>query len=582
MKYKLLVLVVLVSLTTGVSAAEVEVTTQQDWNQGDYSGTSAERNDNSGDLGLGYRNGTSSDSLIGYWRLDRSISGSGGTVLDYSGNGNDGAARNGVNTGVQGVFSTDAMKFDGESSVVEIRDSESLSITGEITISAWMKSVGKRTVTIESTTDNIEDVYLDGKLLWTDEAWQNRHTGTFELDPGRHVLAYKAKNNGGPASLVASVKDSSGNILFRTKDDGTWNYVNGTPESGWQQKGFNDSNWGSLVKTGDMGDQPWDYISGWEDSDADWIWWYPNADDTGSEETIYVRKEFTLGGEISKKGSYGITSNSGFINHNFTGTMSTDSSGWNLVTLTYDGSIQRLYKNGGLVAEKQLDETIKTNSKSLTIGREGTIDEVRIYNRSLSNSEIRKLYLEGKPFHGNYTRKVHRSEEEIWGKIEINSNIPTNTEASAVFKSLDGNENILGREKVGLQDGFNNYSIDIPISKDFEIVLEGNSSDPTDTWKVANFSVYTSEFCDYRGPKNECVMNSTRQLEAQTYDVDSIFKSRSTAVFEAFSGISILNISNSSRLSGTWKGGFDIRSTPVTIEPGASFKPENGRIIVGE
>lgn len=42
-----------------------------DWNKGDYNGTSASRKDNSGDLGIGYRNGNSEDSLVGYWRLER-------------------------------------------------------------------------------------------------------------------------------------------------------------------------------------------------------------------------------------------------------------------------------------------------------------------------------------------------------------------------------------------------------------------------------------------------------------------------------------------------------------------------------
>jgi hypothetical protein len=83
-----------------------------DWNQeGEFNATSASRKDNSGNLGLGYRNGTPDDSLVGYWRMDRNVAGDGGTVKDYSGYGNDGTTQNNVNTGVQGVFGSSASEF---------------------------------------------------------------------------------------------------------------------------------------------------------------------------------------------------------------------------------------------------------------------------------------------------------------------------------------------------------------------------------------------------------------------------------------------------------------------------------------
>lgn len=53
MKAGISVFVALLFLISGASAAEVEVFTQQEWNQGNFSGTSAGRNDNSGNLGLG-------------------------------------------------------------------------------------------------------------------------------------------------------------------------------------------------------------------------------------------------------------------------------------------------------------------------------------------------------------------------------------------------------------------------------------------------------------------------------------------------------------------------------------------------
>jgi glucose/arabinose dehydrogenase/chitodextrinase len=69
---------------------------------------------------------------------------------------------------------------------------------------------------------------------------------------------------------------------------------------------------------------------------------------------------------------------------------------WTHVALTYDGSLLRLYVNGNLVASQPASGTIQTNSSPLRIGGNvpygeffgGLIDEVRIYNRALSQAEI--------------------------------------------------------------------------------------------------------------------------------------------------------------------------------------------------
>ena len=90
------------------------------------------------------------------------------------------------------------------------------------------------------------------------------------------------------------------------------------------------------------------------------------------------------------------------------------------------------------------------------------------------------------------------------------------------------------------------------------------------------------DFCNFRGPVGECVMNQTNELSNQQYNVSSVFESRSNAVFEAFDGVATLNLSNSSRISGLWKGSFDIIADRPRIRSGASFRPQNGRIVIGE
>ena len=60
---------------------------------------------------------------------------------------------------------------------------------------------------------------------------------------------------------------------------------------------------------------------------------------------------------------------------------------------TYDGRITRIYMNGKLNETKTV--TLDTGNSKLAIGGGnfgGVIDDVRVYNRALSDSEIRELY----------------------------------------------------------------------------------------------------------------------------------------------------------------------------------------------
>ncbi|MFL5877789.1 MAG: LamG domain-containing protein, partial [Solirubrobacteraceae bacterium] len=69
---------------------------------------------------------------------------------------------------------------------------------------------------------------------------------------------------------------------------------------------------------------------------------------------------------------------------------------WSYVTGTYDGSALRLYVDGVLKATKNTSGTVTASAGALRIGGNsvwgewfnGAIDEVRIYNRALSATEI--------------------------------------------------------------------------------------------------------------------------------------------------------------------------------------------------
>jgi len=76
---------------------------------------------------------------------------------------------------------------------------------------------------------------------------------------------------------------------------------------------------------------------------------------------------------------------------------------WYHVVAVYNGNTALIYLNGNLSASEQISGTIDNRTGSLYIGQggsssfpnnllDGQLDEVRIYNRALSSSEIQDLY----------------------------------------------------------------------------------------------------------------------------------------------------------------------------------------------
>jgi hypothetical protein len=71
---------------------------------------------------------------------------------------------------------------------------------------------------------------------------------------------------------------------------------------------------------------------------------------------------------------------------------------WSHVAATYDRTTQRIYVNGVQVGSRAETDLIQTSTEAVTLGGDtaharywaGRIDEVRIYNRALSASEIQR------------------------------------------------------------------------------------------------------------------------------------------------------------------------------------------------
>ena len=88
--------------------------------------------------------------------------------------------------------------------------------------------------------------------------------------------------------------------------------------------------------------------------------------------------------------------------------------------------------------------------------------------------------------------------------------------------------------------------------------------------------------CDRRGLFNECISNSTHKIDGEDFNLNSIFKSEDTSVFEALNERTSITVSNSSIISGTWRGSFsiDTNGKQARITSGAEFRPKGERIVI--
>lgn len=130
---------------------EISIEDLNDWNEGEFDKTSADRDDNSGNLGIGYLNSdlglTTTQKITDVefqYRLDDEISGTGGTVIDVSGNNNDAETIGGVDTSVSGVFGVKGFEFDGDDDAIRLDNSTTETVLDSIedsfSFSFWIKA----------------------------------------------------------------------------------------------------------------------------------------------------------------------------------------------------------------------------------------------------------------------------------------------------------------------------------------------------------------------------------------------------------------------------------------------------------
>jgi hypothetical protein len=210
-----------------------------------------------------------SDGLVGYWKMDESS----GNVIDASGNGNTGTWNGTGSHYPAGKFGNGG-GFNGTDDYVDISDSNSLDLTGDVaTFSVW--------------------------TYW-------------DTITGDHKILAKAVSAGSGASAYQIRSDgSSGNLLFQIYN----------------------STWGTATASGILSSET-----------SKWIYL-----------TVILESDNTV----------------------------------------------KFYKNGILHTTSSIDQNILSSTGAFAIGKRyggtpnyfnGSIDEVRIYNRALSPREVRHLY----------------------------------------------------------------------------------------------------------------------------------------------------------------------------------------------
>ncbi len=124
--------------------------------------------------------------------------------------------------------------------------------------------------------------------------------------------------------------------------------------------------------------------------------WLKTVSMTTNNNEGMIRKEFSYGIGATTTRAFGRINGVDLL-----GTTTIDD-GWHLVTMSYDkdlGSNQwKLYVDGVLDTQTASTSAIATNINPLLIGDdyEGRIDDVRIYNKALSASEVNDLYVQTK------------------------------------------------------------------------------------------------------------------------------------------------------------------------------------------
>ncbi len=206
--------------------------------------------------------------------------------------------------------------------------------------------------------------------------------------------------------------------------------------------------------------------------------------------------------------AYRITLDNGTGYGRITMTSNSENNGWHLVTVTRNRANLSAYVDG--VLEQQVNNTPVagfTSLNTLQIGRwsstsyfNGTIDEVRIWNRSLASGEIKSLYSQSSEFYGSGFRTMAETDNTTQSAqiatllASITSLDLSNTTQAAKIASLDASNTT--------QADYGVHIISIDISNTTLTNAINLKQGVVSTYPAANITTGTFGAGDYTFPAN--------------------------------------------------------------------------------
>jgi hypothetical protein len=282
-----------------------------------------------------------SDGLVGYWKMDET---DGTTVLDYSGNNNHGTLTNAQETGTAETASTTTTVVDADNTDLSTEDDAYNGMIVEITGGTCGITTG--------TTRIISGYTGASKTITVPSAFSAETDGcTFLID---HQVGGKFGND-------VQFDGQNDEINF----SGPVESGNGsTSVSFWINAPYQDNN--IFITNGHYQDNGW------------YLWAQANAG------VISITTN-RLGGNETEASNVNLY----------------DESFWTHVTIVFDQDLVTYYKNGAVFGSSDdITHTWVSPSSDFEFGDyyndnmffDGSIDEVRIYNRALSANEVKALY----------------------------------------------------------------------------------------------------------------------------------------------------------------------------------------------
>jgi hypothetical protein len=185
-----------------------------------------------------------------------------------------------------------------------------------------------------------------------------------------------------------------------------------------------------------------------------------------------------------------------------TGSIDLNKSEWTFLatTMSETDSYGATYVNGRKDIETtNIEGEISLNDGDQFIGGaggywelNGSIDEVRIYDTALNQTQINQLYFYGRDgeFDGDYAKTFSETEEQNWTSLTVDaSNVDSETNFTIQFEVLNTTGSEIDNATFHGFNGEKTFFLNVSNSEEARLVFNGTSTNVTKTWAVNSFSL---------------------------------------------------------------------------------------------